>query len=183
MEECIMLKLASRLAVSVLGLGVVAGAQAATTVTGQISSTLTLTSSCAVNGATGASNLNFGTLNFGTATSLFTQVGIQLQASGGGAVAIQCSAGATPTITIQGGLHDGATGGGSRALADGSGNYVPYDLYTDSGLNNLLVNTGIINLATSTGALQTINLWGKAVGKPGLPAGTYTDTISVQLSF
>ncbi|QXI30363.1 Csu type fimbrial protein [Pseudomonas vanderleydeniana] len=178
-----MQQLASRLALSMLSLTLAASAQAATTVTGQITSTLTLTSSCLVNGATGASNLNFGTLNFGTATSLFTQVGIQLQASGGGAVAIQCSAGTTPTVTVQGGLHDGQSAGGSRALADGAGNFVPYDLYTDAGLNNLLSNTGVINLATSTGAAQTINLWGKAVGKAGLPAGTYTDTISVQLSF
>lgn len=178
-----MLKLASRLALSMLGLSVAASAQALTTVTGQITSTLVLTSSCLVNGASGASNLNFGSLNFGTATSLFTQVGIQLQASGGGAVAILCSAGTTPTVTVRGGLHDGASPGGTRALADGAGNFVPYDLYTDSGLNNVLGSTGVINLATSTGALQTINVWGKAVGKPGLPAGTYTDTISVELSF
>ncbi|SDS98340.1 Spore coat protein U (SCPU) domain-containing protein [Pseudomonas asplenii] len=176
-------KLASRLALSVLGLTLVVGAHAATTVTGQITSTLTLTSSCLINGAAGASNLNFGTLNFGTATSLFNQAGIQLQASGGGAVAVLCSAGTTPIVTVQGGLHDGASSGGTRALSDGAGNFVAYDLYTDSGLNNLLSNTGIINMATSTGALQSLNLWGKAVGKPGLPAGTYTDTISVQLSF
>jgi spore coat protein U-like protein len=68
-------------------------------------------------------------------------------------------------------------------LYDGVANFVPYDLYTDSGYNNILASNGVINLAASTGAAQTINLWGKAVGKPGLPAGTYTDTISVQLTF
>ena len=178
-----MIKPAACLTLSMLSLSLVTSAQAATTVTGQITSTLTLTGSCLINGATGATNLNFGTLNFGTATSLFTQVGIALQASGGGAVAIQCSAGTTPTVKIQGGLYDGQSAGGSRALANGQGNFVPYDLYTDAGLNNLLANNGVINLATSTGAAQTINLWGKAVGKPGLPPGTYTDTISVELSF
>lgn len=172
-----------RVGVLVCGMLLATSAVAATTVTGQIQSSLVLTSSCLVNGASGASNLNFGTMNFGTATSLFTQVGIQLQASGGGAIAIQCSAGVTPTVTIKGGLHDGQSAGGTRALADGAGNFVPYDLYTDAGLNNLLSNTGVINMATSTGVAQTFNLWGKVVGKAGLPAGTYTDTISVTLSF
>ncbi|MBK5478040.1 spore coat U domain-containing protein [Pseudomonas sp. 13B_2.1_Bac1] len=178
-----MQSLALRLAVPVLGLALAAGAQAATTVTGQISSSLILTSSCLVNGGAGTTNLNFGSLNFGTTTSLFTQTGTQLVAAGGGAVSIQCSSGTTPTVTIQGGLHDGQSTGGTRALYDGVANFVPYDLYTDSGFNNLLAANGVINLAASTGAAQTINLWGKAVGKAGLPAGTYTDTIAVQLSF
>lgn len=184
MEESIMLmKPASRLALSVLGLTLAASAQAATTVTGQITSSLILTSSCLVNGASGASGLNFGTLNFGTTNALFSYATGQVLGSGGGALAILCSAGTTPAVTIQGGLHDGQSSGGSHALADGAGNFVPYDLYTDSGFNNLLSNNGVINLATSTGAAQTVNIYGKAVGKAGLPTGTYTDTISVQLSF
>ncbi|KAF1032198.1 MAG: hypothetical protein GAK37_00548 [Pseudomonas sp.] len=173
----------SCLVLSLLGLALAPGAQAATTVTGQIAATITLTSSCLVNGGAGTTNLNFGSLNFGTTTSLFTQTGTQLVASGGGAVSVQCSNGTTPTVTIQGGLHDGKSTGGSRALFDGVANYVPYDLYTDSGYQNLLAANGVINLAASTGAAQTFNLYGKAVGKAGLPAGTYTDTIAVQLSF
>lgn len=172
-----------RLAVPLLGLGLAFGAQAATTVTGQMTSSLILTSSCLVNGTTGSTNLNFGSLNFGTTTSLFTQAGTQLVAAGGGAVSIQCSAGTTPSMTIQAGSHDGQSPGGSRALADGTGNFVPYDLYTDSGFSNLLAINGVINLAASTGVAQTVNIYGKAVGKPGLPAGTYTDTIAVQLTF
>ena len=175
--------LVSRIGLSLLGLALVSSAQAATTVTGQISSTLILTSSCLVNGGAGSSGLNFGSLNFGTTTSLFTNTGTQLTAAGGGAVSIQCSSGTTPTVTIQGGLHDGQSPGGSRALYDGVANFVPYDPYTDSGYNNLLTSTGVIPLAASTGAAQTISLYGRAVGKPGLPAGTYTDTIAVQLSF
>ncbi|AMB85658.1 spore coat protein [Pseudomonas agarici] len=178
-----MRQLVSRFVLSAFGLTVAGAAHAATTVTGQISSTLILTSSCLVNGGAGSANLNFGTLNFGTTTSLFTNIGTQLVADGGGAVSIQCSSGTTPTVTIQSGLHDGQSSGGTRALYDGVANFVPYDLYTDSGYNDLLASNGVINLASSTGDAQTINIWGRAVGKAGLPAGTYTDTISVQLSF
>lgn len=86
-------------------------------------------------------------------------------------------------MKVRAGAHDGQSAGGTRALADGSGNFVPYDLYTDSGHSQLLAVDDVINLATSTGVAQTVNIYGKAVGKAGLPAGTYTDTIAVELTF
>jgi spore coat protein U-like protein len=68
-------------------------------------------------------------------------------------------------------------------LADGSGNFVPYDLYTDAGRTQVLAIDGVIALAESTGAAQTVNIYGKALGKAGLPAGTYTDSVAVELTF
>ncbi|MCU1748846.1 spore coat U domain-containing protein [Pseudomonas sp. 6D_7.1_Bac1] len=175
----------SRIALSLLGLALAASAQATTTVTGQISANLTLTSACQVNGAgTGAgTGINFGTLSFGTATSLFTEADGQVLGGGGGALSILCSSGTTPSVTVSAGSHDGLSTGGTRALADGAGNFVPYDLYTDSGHTTLLAIGGVINLAASTGVAQTVNIYGKAVGKAGLPAGTYTDTVTVSLTF
>ncbi|MCK9797662.1 spore coat protein [Pseudomonas chlororaphis] len=175
--------LVSRIGWSVLGLAMASTANAATTVTGQISSTLILTSSCQVNGVGGSTGLNFGALNFGTANSLFTTATGQVLGGGGGALSILCSSGTSPSLTIQGGSNDGKSTGGTRALFDGVANYVPYDLYTDSGHSQIVAINGVINLAPSTGVAQTVNLYGQAVGKAGLPAGTYTDTVSVQLTF
>jgi spore coat protein U-like protein len=42
---------------------------------------------------------------------------------------------------------------------------------------------GVIALAESTGVAQTVNIYGKAVGKAGLPAGTYSDSVAVELTF
>lgn len=164
-----------------LGLALASQAQAAT-VTGNITSTLTLIAACQVNGSSGTSGLNFGALNFGTQDALFTTANAQVLGGGGGAMSILCSAGTVPAIKVRAGLHDGQSSGGTRALADGAGNFVPYDLYTDSGRTTLLAIDGTITLPTSTGAAQTVNLYGKAVGKAGLPAGVYSDTISVELS-
>ncbi|MCD9570560.1 MULTISPECIES: spore coat U domain-containing protein [Pseudomonas] len=175
--------LVSRIGWPLLGLVMASTANAATTVTGQISSTLILTSSCQVNGVGGSTGLNFGALNFGTTNSLFTTATGQVLGGGGGALSILCSTGTTPTLTIQGGANDGKSTGGTRALFDGVANYVPYDLYTDSGHSQIVAINGVINLAPSTGVAQTVNLYGKAAGKAGLPAGTYTDTVSVQLTF
>ncbi|MNE74221.1 Spore Coat Protein U domain protein [compost metagenome] len=60
---------------------------------------------------------------------------------------------------------------------------MPYDLYTDAGHTQLLAIDDTITLPTSSGVAQTINLYGQARGKAGLPAGSYTDTVSVELSF
>ncbi|MBK5344879.1 MULTISPECIES: spore coat protein U domain-containing protein [Pseudomonas] len=178
-----MRKFASRIGLSLLGMTLVSSANAATTVTGQITSSLILTSSCQVNGAGGTTGLNFGALNFGTANSLFTTATGQVLGGGGGALSILCSSGTTPTVTVGAGANDGKSTGGARALYDGVANYVPYDLYTDSGFSTLLPVNGTINLAPSTGTAQTVNIYGQAKGKAGLPAGTYTDTIAVQLTF
>lgn len=174
---------ASRIGLPLLGLTLASGAQAATTVTGQITSSLILTSSCQVNGSSGASGLDFGVLSFGTDNTLFTTATGQVLGGGGGALSILCSSGTTPTVKVRAGAHDGLSPGGTRALYDGVANYVPYDLYTDAGHSQLLAIDGVINLATSTGVAQTVNIYGQAVGKPGLPAGTYSDTIAVELTF
>jgi len=166
-----------------LGLTLASSAMAATTVTGQITSSLILISSCQVNGSGGSTGLNFGALNFGTANSLFTTASGQVLGGGGGALSILCSSGTTPSVKVRAGANDGKSPGGSRALYDGVANYVPYDLYTDAGHSQLLAIDGVITLAASTGVAQTVNIYGQAVGKAGLPAGTYTDTIAVELTF
>ena len=165
-----------------LGLALASQAQAAT-VTGTINSTLTLIAACQVNGSSGTSGLNFGALNFGTQDALFTTANGQVLGGGGGAMSILCSAGTVPAIRVRAGAHDGQSSGGTRALADGAGNFVPYDFYTDAGRTQLLAIDGTITLPTSTGVAQTVNLYGQARGKAGLPAGVYTDTVAVELSF
>ncbi|AIC22586.1 spore coat protein [Pseudomonas chlororaphis] len=173
-----------RIGPALLGVAMVFSANAQT-VTGQITLSLTLTSSCQVNGLAGNSGLNFGSLDFGNTSSLFTEADSQvLGGTGpGGGLSILCSSGTSPTVQVRAGNHDGLSNGGTRALADGNSNFVPYDLYTDPGHNTLLAIDGVIPLATSTGVAQTVNIYGKAKGVAGLPAGTYTDTISVELTF
>lgn len=171
----------SRCILAGLGLALASQAQAATT--GTIDSKLILTAACQVNGSSGTSGVSFGALDFGTKDSLFTTAGAQVIGGGGGAMSILCSAGTVPVIRVGAGAHDGQSAGGSRALADGAGNFVPYDFYTDAGHTQPLAIDGTITLPISTGVAQTVNLYGQARGKAGLPAGVYTDTVSVELSF
>jgi spore coat protein U-like protein len=178
----IMHMLVPRIGFSVLVLALVSNAQADTT-TGQITSSMTLSNSCQINGAGGTTGVNFGALDFGSTGSLFTTANGEVLAGGGGALSILCSSGTSPTVTVGAGANDGESEGGSRALTDGSNHFVPYDLYTNSGRTELLAIDGVIALEESTGAAQTVNIYGKAVGKAGLPAGTYSDSVAVELTF
>lgn len=110
--------LVSRLGACALGLAMASNLNAATTVTGQITSSLILIASCQVNGSGAATGLNFGSLNFGTTNSLFTNADAQLLGGTGtgGALSILCSSGTTPAVKVRAGAHDGASPGGTLSL-------------------------------------------------------------------
>jgi spore coat protein U-like protein len=153
----------------------------AQTVTGTVDATITLSAACEVNGSTATSGVNFGTLDFGSVSTFFSSADAQVDGNGSGSISVQCSPGSGATLTINSGLHDAAVSGGSRALTDGS-QYIPYDIYSDAGFNTVLNNNSTLSI-TADGTVQTVPIYGRAVGASGLSPGTYTDTISVTLTF
>lgn len=153
----------------------------AQTVTGTIDATITLTSACEVNGGTGTTGVDFGTLDFGSHTTLFDEATAAVQNGGGTAIAIQCSPGAGATLTVTGGAHDGQVPGSGRAMSDGA-QFVPYDIYTDAAFQNVLANNQAIGV-TADGTVQLVPIYGRALGNAGLSAGTYGDTVAVTLTF
>jgi spore coat protein U-like protein len=169
-------------AAAVLGLATPAYAD----ITGTVNATITLEAGCIVNGQNlddGATGANFGTVNFGTHNTLFTQSDGQVLNGGGGALSIQCSPGITPILSFEGGQHDGSgTGIGVHAMAHTStaGKFVTYNLYSDAGRTAIIPIGGDIALG-STGAVQTVNIYARAFGEAALTPGTYTDTVTVVL--
>lgn len=154
-------------------------------ITGTVDATITLTTGCLINGQSfddGAGAADFGTIDFGTQNTLFTQADGQLL-SGGGALAIQCSPGIAPTLSFAAGLHDGqGTGAGDRSMANAGapGQYVTYNLYSDAGRTTALPVGGTIALDAS-GNAQTVDIYARAFGTAGLVAGSYSDVITIVL--
>lgn len=154
-------------------------------ITGTIDATITLEAGCIINGQNlddGATGADFGTVDFGTHNTLFTQADGQVLNSGGG-LSIQCSPGITPILSFEAGQNDGSgTGAGIRAMAHASaaGQFVTYNLYSDAGRTALIPIGGDIVLP-STGAAQTINIYARAFGAAALLPGTYNDTVTVVL--
>ncbi|MBY8821794.1 Csu type fimbrial protein [Sphingomonas colocasiae] len=164
---------------------VATGTAARADVTGSVDATITLTSGCIINEQltnNGASNSDFGTIDFGSRNSLFTSADGEAVGSGTG-IAIQCTPGITPSLTFGAGQNDGqGTGSGNRAMAHAteSGQYVKYGLYSDAGRNTLIAIDGSLALA-SDGSAQVIRVYGRAYGAAGLVAGNYSDMVLVTL--
>ncbi|MBB2200569.1 fimbrial major subunit CsuA/B family protein [Gluconacetobacter tumulisoli] len=160
----------------------------AATINGTVEAHLALTSACSINGAapndgSGTGSVDFGTLEFGTQTSLFSQADGQVTDSGTQGIAIQCTPGTDATLTFVSGANDtNASAGHVHALTDGNSHYVPYDIFATSQRTTPLANAGTV-LLTADGTQQAIPLYGRAYGAAGLAAGTYADTISVTLTF
>ncbi|MPT48001.1 MAG: SCPU domain-containing protein [Sphingobium sp.] len=154
----------------------------AQSVNGSIDATMTLTSGCAVNGNANAHNTSFGILDFGSHNTLFTEATAQVAPTGNGAaLVVQCTAGLNASIAITGGENDAAVVGSNRAMAYG-GTFIPYDIYSDAAYQTVMANNVPIAIPTD-GTPLSLPIYGRALGTPGLVPGTYTDIISLTLSF
>ncbi|HET6538181.1 MAG TPA: spore coat protein U domain-containing protein [Sphingopyxis sp.] len=77
-------------------------------VTGTVDATITLEAGCIVNGQNfddGSTGVDFGTIDFGTHNTLFTESDAQIL-SGATELTVQCSNGITPVVTFDAGLND-----------------------------------------------------------------------------
>ncbi|MDK2760924.1 MAG: spore coat U domain-containing protein [Sphingopyxis sp.] len=152
-------------------------------ITGTIDATITLQAGCIINGQNynnGSTGVDFGTLDFGTQNTLFTQADAQVL-SGATGFTIQCSNGVTPVLSFEAGQNDGAgAGAGLHAMAHeaANGQFVTYNLYSNVGRTAIIPIGGDITLA-GDGSAQTVNVYGRAFGEAGLTPGVYTDVVTV----
>ncbi|KVE37908.1 Csu type fimbrial protein [Burkholderia sp. TSV86] len=133
---------------------------------------------CGVAGGGASSGLNFGMLDFGTYPAVAT--GQATASVGSGAVQIECAPGSTLKMTIDGGAHASA-GNTQRNLASGNAR-IAYRLYSDPGRTQAIAIGQAVSVPVS--GTITLPIYG-ALTLPGngVPAGTYTDTAQVTLSY
>ncbi|MCG8708091.1 spore coat protein U domain-containing protein [Brenneria sp. 4F2] len=138
---------------------------------------------CAFGSNINAGQSDMGTIDFGTqsASSVNTDVASTV---GGGSVVVTCTPGITVSIALDYGLHGGSSS--QRYLMSTSGSrLLPYQLYRDSA-RTLVWGTG--ELAMSIGAFpattQTYTVYARYFGASPLPpAGEYTDSVTVSLTY
>lgn len=152
-------------------------------VNGVINATITLTGACLINGSAPVGGATWGTLSFGSQTTLFTTATATVTGTGSSPITLQCATTTPPTLTITGGTNDSNAGAGNtHAMANGA-KYVPYDIYTDAGHTTKIVNGTAFFTSANSGASENVNIYGQAVGASGLTPGSYTDTLTVQLTY
>lgn len=163
---------------------------------GQLNAQVTLQSGCIVSGAPGAgvSGVNFGTLDFGAHPATFTGVLTATPSSGAGgagATQILCSPDVTAlSISVSAGNNAGegaAVGTGARAMRLGTASYLPYEVYSDSGMTSAYPVSGnaLGVVLPGNGAALPLPIYGRInkTSHNAVAAGAYTDVLQVTLSW
>ncbi|OLF53132.1 spore coat U domain-containing protein [Pseudomonas chlororaphis] len=156
-------------------------AQAA--ISGQIHARLTIIAGCEVtNGSPESPASHFGQLDFGQQGPTWTTpLNANVSGAGNGRLEVACNPSVTGfTVSIDGGVHgDGST----RRLSNGR-QTIPYRLFLDaSGSDSYRIGQQH-NFAVTSGAQIPIPVFGSVVANTSaLPAGVYTDTLTVTLDW
>ncbi|MFC7048730.1 Csu type fimbrial protein [Emcibacter nanhaiensis] len=131
--------------------------------------TSTVISSCGVS----ASDLAFGDYDIVAGTAI----------AGSTTVSVTCSSGTAYEIGLDAGLGAGATVT-TRKMTNG-GNTLSYSLYSDVSHTTVWgETTGVDTLSSSgTGAAQNFTVYGLINASQSVPTGSYSDTITVTVTF
>ena len=114
-----------------------------------------------------------GTVSFGAYDPLAANDTAALDANG--SFTVRCTRG----VTAQVGLSDGANySGGRRMQAGASGNFLTYELYSDSGRATVW-GTGVnrVSYTAIDKSPSTLTIYGRVPGGQDAAAGSYTDTV------
>ncbi len=119
-------------------------------------------------------------LAFGSYDPVVANASANLDGTGG--LTVGCTRGATASIALSAGSN---SSGSSRRMGDGSGNFLTYELYSDSGRSTVW-NSGAgaqtLSAAPSR-ATRDLTVYGRISGNQDVPAGSYADTIVATVNF
>ena len=145
-----------------------AGTAQAATATGSMNVQITILASCEV---VSASDLNFG-----------STAAISSAVDQSSTITVKCSS--TTPYNVGIGLGSGGGSSSSRRLVNGS-NYVTYALYRDAARTQVwgdVVGTDTAS-GTGTGANQALTVYGRVGAQTVPPPGTYTDVVTVTVTY
>ena len=150
------------------------GGHAASPTTGSFQVNATVISACTVSGAL---------LNFGSAIDpLATAVPLDASST----LTVTCTNTTPYAVALNAGVNaGGASAFASRAIKHGSYS-LAYQLYTDTGRSTVWgdgTSSSSTSAGTGTGSTQTLTIYGRIPSLSGSVPGTYTDTVTVTISY
>jgi spore coat protein U-like protein len=158
---------ARTVAAALVVLGSSSGHAAAGTATAALTVQVVVQPACTVSGAT----LDFGTYRSGQTDDLRGYTQLMFSSCQAGALRFELDQGVNGSIT-------------ARKMSDGRGALLGYAIYRDSARTQTFgsgVNSKTVTLsAAGSGA---VSVYGVIAGRQVVPAGTYTDTVNVTLTF
>ncbi|MCF9035492.1 spore coat U domain-containing protein [Acinetobacter nectaris] len=147
--------------------------------TGTLNVSATVVPSCIINTSpTGA--VTNAALNFGQIDSLTNDFKRDTSA-GGTQISVLCNNSTAWQVSLDGGQYASQS---QRRMGNGGSEFIPYNLYSDSGYSKA-IGIGTKDLAgTGTGNLQSLNVYGLiSAGTPIPSAGTYNDTVTMTITY
>lgn len=145
-------------------------AQTSQTSTGQLRVSLSVQAECKL---TSTSDLAFGTTGV-----------IQTAINSTGAIGVQCTNTTPYNIGLNAGSGSGATVS-ARRMTSGAGAYIIYEIYRDAARTQIWGDTVGTNTVSGTGngAVQTTTVYGRVPAQTTPAAGSYTDTVTVTVTY
>lgn len=153
-----------------LAAGLLAGTSSAQTVTDSFDVTITIAEECQI---TSTQDLDFGSVGVLTAN---TDAMATLQ--------VTCTPGTAYDIGLNEGLGSGATTA-ARLMTSGASATVGYGIYQDASHSTNwgdAIGTDT-RASTGTGAAQSFTVYGRVAPQSTPATGTYTDTITVSVTY
>jgi spore coat protein U-like protein len=158
-----------------LALGGSFGAQAGTQ-TSNLSVTASVTANCSISTLPVA---------FGAYDPVTANATTPLDATG--TVTVNCTSGATGTITLGQGSNPGTgstDAAPARQLKDGGTDVLAYTLYQDAAHQTVWGNTAGTGVASlGTGTATAVSVYGRIAAGLNAPVGNYTDTVVATVTF
>nr|WP_232776621.1 spore coat U domain-containing protein [Rahnella sp. AA] len=155
----------------------------AATATTSFSVTATVTNGCAFGNSLASPITNLGTINFGSFASVPANVDV-VSSAGAGSVVVTCTPGATVSIAMDYGIHGGSAT--QRYMANsGATATLAYQLYQNAA-HSVVWGTGTqaMSISSFPATTQTYPVYARLLSFTTSPtAGTYTDTVTVTLTY
>ncbi|MEC5343632.1 spore coat U domain-containing protein [Brenneria populi] len=138
---------------------------------------------CAFGNDANAAQTDMGAIDFGTQSASATNVDAT-STVGGGSIVVTCTPGVAISIELDYGLHGGSSA--RRYVMNTAGSVsLPYQLYRDSARTQVW-GTGdlAMSIASFPTTTQTYTVYARYFGASPLPpAGVYTDSVTVSLTY
>ncbi|OKB65842.1 spore coat protein [Serratia marcescens] len=158
-------------------------ANAAGTIQGTLGVTITIGAGCVVTGGNSAGVSNdFGSISFGTYSSLANVIAATATGSGGtGSLGLNCTNGTNYTVALDNGLY---ASGSQRRMASSVPAYISYNLYQDIAHALPWNSTSGVLTGVGTGSAVPLIVYGLVPAAGTTPAaGAYSDTVTMTVTW
>ena len=164
-----------KLCVAAIAVGVlcVPALQPVATLSATAGSTLTASATVLTGCTINPSTLSFGSYEPMAATA----------ATATATVAFACVKGTAYTVTSDFGANATHAVGTSRAMLGATGNYLSYEIYTNTARTTVFNTTNTITGTSAGKASTTFTLYGSIPAAQDVPTGSYSDVDNLTISF